>query len=246
VAAVAASASRNVGTALSTTLSAAAHAHTAGRDELRRLKLALRFHIDLIDGLHASWMPPEWPQALRLPQRYGPGARAPLQRCLLRRWQLEMPPIEGSANALQALGWIDSRELRRLALLIGWSTHRALWRERALNARLHRCAARIGRDSGRFVVERAPALPHLAMNLAPLLRRPQGIGHAVAERGYRLLRAALADAGSTSRRRADLKLPRRVCQEPPPPLADAQRAELRELLLLCLLPERCASWDWLF
>jgi type III secretion protein K len=237
-------------TLLATAAPAADANAAARRDPLVRLRVGLRFHTDLVDGLHASWLPPEWPQPLRLLSRYGAGAREPLQRCLRQRWQVAPPPFVAADGApvdpLAALGWIDAASLRRLAVLIGWSTHRALWRERSLVGRLNRCAARHGAGTGRYVTERLPVLPQLAMDLAPLLARPHSIGRTVTARGYRLLRSLLAEPGDAMLCRSQLKLPRRVAAARVPALDAPQRRELHELVRLCLIPDRLPTWDWLF
>jgi type III secretion protein K len=84
------------------------------------------------------------------------------------------------------------------------------------------------------------------MNTAVIEARPHGAGAVVVERGCRLLLAALAGEGEPIVRSAQRKLPRRVSQRALPVLQAAQRAELSELMLLCLVPERLPEWDWLF
>jgi len=72
------------------------------------------------------------------------------------------------------------------------------------------------------------------------------VGRVVVNRGYRLLLAALQGEGEPLLRRVQHKLPRHGAAVQPPLLAPRQREQLRELMLLCIVPERLPQWDWLF
>ncbi|UDM53174.1 type III secretion system protein SctK [Cupriavidus sp. MP-37] len=123
---------------------------------------------------------------------------------------------------------------------------------------MRRAARRLDRHAVAFILKRVPALPALPMNLAPLRAHPAGTGRLMAERGYRLLCGLLAadaahaekaeQAGHTAPLLQALqrKFPRRLAALSPAPLTPAQAAQLRELLLLNLIPERFPAWHWLF
>ncbi|PZX34735.1 SctK: non flagellar T3S system conserved protein [Cupriavidus phytorum] len=121
---------------------------------------------------------------------------------------------------------------------------------------MRRAARRLDRHAVAFILKRVPALPALPMNLAPLRQHPAGAGRLMAERGYRLLCGllcgALAAEAQTAEYAAPLlqalrcKFPRRLAALSPAPLTPTQAAQLRELLLLNLIPERFPAWHWLF
>jgi type III secretion protein K len=117
---------------------------------------------------------------------------------------------------------------------------------------MRRAARRLDRHAVAFILKRVPALPALPMNLAPLRARPCGAGRLMAERGYRLLCGLLAAEAPDAEHAAPLlqalrrKFPRRLAALSPAPLTPAQGAQLRELLLLNLIPERFPAWHWLF
>lgn len=117
---------------------------------------------------------------------------------------------------------------------------------------MRRAARRLDRHAVAFILKRVPALPALPMNLAPLRAHPAGAGRLMAERGYRLLCGLLAAEAPHPEHAAPLlqvlrrKFPRRLAALSPAPLTPAQSAQLRELLLLNLIPERFPAWHWLF
>ena len=117
---------------------------------------------------------------------------------------------------------------------------------------MRRAARRLDRHAVAFILKRVPALPALPMNLAPLRAHPPGAGRLMAERGYRLLCGLLAAEARHEACAAPLlqalrrKFPRRLAALSPAPLTPAQAAQLRELLLLNLIPERFPAWHWLF
>ncbi|WP_354683479.1 type III secretion system protein SctK [Cupriavidus necator] len=112
---------------------------------------------------------------------------------------------------------------------------------------MRRAARRLDRQAVAFILKRVPELPALPMNLAPMRARPACAGRLMAERGYRLLCGLLS-----APRHAPLlhalrhKFPRRLAALSPAPLTPAQSGQLRELLLLNLIPERFPAWHWLF
>ncbi|MCG5260464.1 type III secretion system protein SctK [Cupriavidus gilardii] len=125
--------------------------------------------------------------------------------------------------------------------------------------RLRRAARRFDPQAVAFILKRVPDLPDLPMNLDPIRARPSSAARVMAERGYRLLCGlvltlpATAAIGTprngsepallTAVRR---KFPRRLAALPAPALSRPQAAQLRELLLLNLIPERFPTWHWLF
>ncbi|WP_427306507.1 type III secretion system protein SctK [Cupriavidus sp. H39] len=117
---------------------------------------------------------------------------------------------------------------------------------------MRRAARRLDRHAVAFILKRVPALPALPMNLAPLRAHPSGAGRLMAERGYRLLCGLLAAEAPHAQHAEPLlqalrrKFPRRLAALSPAPLTPAQAAQLRELLLLNLIPERFPAWHWLF
>lgn len=124
--------------------------------------------------------------------------------------------------------------------------------------RLRRAARRFDPQAVAFILKRVPDLPDLPMNLDPIRARPSSAARVMAERGYRLLcglvqalpaaaNGAAPGGGEgallTAVRR---KFPRRLAALPAPALSRPQAAQLRELLLLNLIPERFPTWHWLF
>jgi type III secretion protein K len=216
-------------------------------DASRLMRTVMELQLHPERHLHPSWLPPAWPARHRQPARWNAGGRAVLADCL-RRW--EPAPAAAERYDFQAplrrLVLMDGASLRRLGAFCGFAAHRALFRQRGIAPLLKRQARRYGDDVPRFVQQRLPPLTQFAMNTAVIEARPHAAGAVVVERGCRLLLAALAGEGEPIVRSAQRKLPRRVSQRALPVLQAAQRAELSELMLLCLVPERLPEWDWLF
>ncbi|KAA6123140.1 type III secretion system protein SctK [Cupriavidus cauae] len=138
--------------------------------------------------------------------------------------------------------------------------------------RLRRAARRFDPQAVAFILKRVPDLPDLPMNLDPIRARPSSAARVMAERGYRLLcglvqtlplaagatqrgpaqggavqgGAAQGDVASALLNAVRRKFPRRLAALPVPALSRPQAAQLRELLLLNLIPERFPTWHWLF
>ncbi|MCT9073525.1 type III secretion system protein SctK [Cupriavidus gilardii] len=124
--------------------------------------------------------------------------------------------------------------------------------------RLRRAARRFDPQAVAFILKRVPDLPDLPMNLDPIRARPSSAARVMAERGYRLLcglvqalppaasGTAQGDAPSALLNAVRRKFPRRLAALPVPALSRPQAAQLRELLLLNLIPERFPTWHWLF
>ena len=91
-----------------------------------------------------------------------------------------------------------------------------------------------------------PRLTAFRLDVARLEQRPLAAGRTVFDRGYRLLQGLVAAEGEACLERLRRKLPRRVAALRVPALDARQRAQLDELLLMGLVPERLGAWDWLF
>lgn len=205
----------------------------------------LAFNLHPVQHLHPSWLPPDWPARHRRLERFGPGAQAVLGDCL-RRWQGALPQAFDFDAPLRRIALLDGRALRRVAAYCGFATHRAAFGLRGTGSVLRRQARRYDADAAQFVQKRMPALDAFAMNTAALEARPAGAGHLVVARGYRLLLALLAGEGEPLLQRVRHKLPRHASRAALPELRPAQQAQLAELVLLCIVPERLPEWDWLF
>jgi len=206
---------------------------------LARRLVALNLHPEV--DLHPSWLPADWPARHR---RFGVAGRIALCEVLGARGV--PPPVWTFDEPLHRLALFDGPSLRRLAVYCGLAVHRTALRQRGLGRSLDRQARRYDRDAVPFVLDRLPHLDQFAMNLHDLEARPAGAGHLVVERGHRLLLATLAGAGDAVSGHVRRKLPRRLSLRPLPALRPAQQAQLTELMLLCIVPERMPQWDWLF
>ena len=212
------------------------------------MRLAIRNALHPEVDLHPSWLPPAWNARHRARLRHaGPAARAVLGDVLRDHGIVVATTDFAVTSRVARLALLDGASLRRLAAWLGLCAHAPLLRERSrLGAQVRRQAARLDDDAVGFVVDRTPALTELRMATPPLVERPCGCGHRVLERGYRLLIGLVATAGDGPLQRALRKLPRRVSTLPVPSLSARQVAQLEELSLLCLIPERLQEWDWLF
>lgn len=205
-----------------------------------------RFNLHPEEGLHPSWLPQSWPLRHRRPQRWSPEAQA-LLGALLRRQGLAGEPLFNFDARLARLALFDGPSLRRLALYTGLCAHLPLLKLRnELGLHLRRQALRFDPDAVEFALDRVPVPTALKMDAQPLGERPAGIGRLVLARGYRLLQAAAASTGDSALARVRLKLPRRAARLPLPALRPRQLAQLDELMLSCIVPERLPRWDWLF
>lgn len=214
------------------------------------LRLVMRYNLHPELDLHPSWLPADWPARHRQVARLGVAGRGVLSD-LLRRDGAGAGAAAGAArysfdSRMSRLALIDGASLRRLAAYTGLCAHQPLLRQRGVGTQLRRQARRFDADAADFVIERMPHLSELRMNLSALQQRPQGAGRVVFDRGYRLLLAALAGEDAAILQRVQRKLPRRVAALSVPALAPRQAAQLQEVLLQCLIPERLAAWDWLF
>jgi type III secretion protein K len=224
--------------------------HAAGskaQADLRRLVVRYNLHPEL--DMHASWWPGHWPAACRKAGRFGPQGQAVLGQLL--RQGVFGPPLDWAfdgdfGSPLKRLALLDARSLRLLAATCGLAVHRSLFRQWGWVAQTRRQARRWAPDVADFIEERVPALPSLPMSLQRLDEHPHGLGRLMLRRGHRLLMALLAAEGGAVLGRVRLKFPRHFAAETVPALSGAQRRQLEELVLFCIVPERVPEWDWLF
>jgi len=207
------------------------------------VRLVARHNLHPEQDLHPSWLPREWPARHRQVPRFGPASRAVLAD-LLRRDAGE--PLYDVDSRMRRLVLLDGPSLRRLAAYSGLCAHKPLFKLRGVGSQLRRTARRIDPDAAEFVLERMPQLSEIRMNPRGLQERPVSTGRVVIDRGYRLLLAAMASEGDAAGERLRRKLPRRVASLSVPQLDPRQLAQLREVMLLCIVPERLPQWDWLF
>jgi type III secretion protein K len=203
------------------------------------LSLQLRPHEDM----HPSWLPPTWPGRWRRWQSLGPGGRT-----MLAAWlRGSLPALDyGFDSPRKRLLLLDGRSLRRLSFYCGLALHARWMNERdALGAELRRQARRIDDDAVDFVLHRLPRPSAFRIDPSSLRERPIGAGRVVVDRGYRLLQAVLASEGEPVLTRGQRKLPHRAAALRPLTLQPHQLAQLDELMLMCIVPERLPQWDWL-
>ena len=213
------------------------------------LRLVLRFNLHPEASLHPSWLPADWPAAFRARLRtLGPAARPVLRDALVHAGVLPVAPDYEFDSRLKRLLLLDAPALRRLAFYASLCAHAPLMRPRRgwLGVRLRRQARRLDADAVEFVLGRAPELTAFQMSVHPIKDRPASCGRLLADRGYRLLLAAMAGEGEFAAQRLARMLPRRVSALPVPALEPRQKDQLAELMLSCIVPERLARWDWVF
>jgi type III secretion protein K len=207
------------------------------------VRLAMRQQLHPQLGMHASWLPPAWPARHRQIARLNEGGREVVGEIVRRHVDGEPLTFD---TPLRRIALLDAAALRRLAAYIGLCAHKPLLQSRQTARQMRRQAARLDSDAADFIARRTPDLTELKMNFSGLHERPIGLGRVVVNRGYRLLLGVLASDSEALVRRVQLKLPRRVSSLPPPALSARQVEQLRELMLMCIVPERLTAWDWLF
>ncbi len=213
-------------------------------DPIGLVRLIARFHLHPELDLHSSWLPRDWPARHRQVARFGAAGRVVLADWL--RPSLPQVPLRFDAP-LTRLMLFDSASLRRLAFYCGLCAHASLMDQRgSVGRRLRRLAQRVDDDGREFVLDRTPRLTSLMMSNSSIEQRPAAAGRIVVNRGYRLLQRVVATQGDAVLQRLQRKLPRRVSRLPLPELTSTQLAQLSELILMCLIPERLVQWDWLF
>ncbi|WP_457391807.1 SctK family type III secretion system sorting platform protein [Roseateles sp. P5_E1] len=214
---------------------------------LDMLRMALRQGLHPEDGLHPSWLPPDWPVRHRRTAHLGPAGRAVLGQLLRARGLADEALDLQFDSQLKRVDLMDAASLRLLAIYCGFAAHKPLFGLRGgLGSQVRRQALRVADDAVDFVLDRVPQLTHIRVDMQRLQEHSHAAGHVMVQRGYRLLTGALLPEGAAVLQRIRLKLPQRVSRLRVPPLQPRQLEQLRELMLLCIVPERLPQWDWLF
>ncbi|KUZ05944.1 bcscK [Burkholderia diffusa] len=197
--------------------------------------------------LHVTRVPAEWPARYRSLDAFGPAGRKLLARHLLDLNGVAEQHDFDVANPCARLALLPGAALEQLASYAGLLLHRG-WLRDALTVRRIRAeiAAKLGGDALELALERAPEFGALADTLEPWRADPAALPGVIRARGARLLADFVGVAGDAVARRARLKFNRAIDHEAPYWLNRAQRDQFGELLFLFLIPERLASWDWLF
>ncbi|KVN62478.1 SctK family type III secretion system sorting platform protein [Burkholderia stagnalis] len=197
--------------------------------------------------LHVTRVPADWPARYRSPDAFGAAGRKLVARHLLDAHGVAQRHDFDAANPCARLALLPGAALEQLASYAGLMLHRA-WLRDALPVRRIRAeiAAKFGGDALDLALERAPAFDALAETLEPWRGEPAALPAAIRARGGRLLADFIGASGDAVARRVRLKFNRAIDDEAPYWLNRAQRDQFGELLFLFLIPERLASWDWLF
>ncbi|GBH28613.1 SctK family type III secretion system sorting platform protein [Burkholderia vietnamiensis] len=197
--------------------------------------------------LHVTRVPAAWPARYRSLDAFGPAGRRLLARHLLDAHGVAGRYDFDVADPCARLALLPGAALEQLAAYAGLLLHRG-WLRDALNVRRIRAevAAKLGGDALELALERAPEFGALADTLEPWRADPAALPAVLRARGARLLADFIGVAGDAVGVRARLKFNRACDAEAPYWLNRAQRDQFGELLFLFLIPERLASWDWLF
>ena len=211
------------------------------------VRLAMQCSLHPESGMHASWLPEDWPHRYRHLDRLAPSARTMVGQMLTRRGLVPQMLDLNFDTPVRRLALMDPMTLRRLAVYCGVAAHGALVCERTrLGALLRRKLAALDADACDFIARRVPALTALPMATQGFAQHPHGVPRVVVERGHRLLLGLAAQGGEATLQRIRLKLPKRQALLRVPEFTPVQSRQLHEVVFLCLIPERFASWDWLF
>ncbi|HDR8937112.1 SctK family type III secretion system sorting platform protein [Burkholderia vietnamiensis] len=197
--------------------------------------------------LHVTRVPAAWPARYRSLDAFGLAGRRLLARHLLDAHGVAGRYDFDVADPCARLALLPGAALEQLAAYAGLLLHRG-WLRDALNVRRIRAevAAKLGGDALELALERAPEFGALADTLEPWRADPAALPAVIRARGARLLADFIGVAGDAVGVRARLKFNRACDDEAPYWLNRAQRDQFGELLFLFLIPERLASWDWLF
>lgn len=221
--------------------------------------------------LHPSWPPADWPVHVRRAQRFGDAAAGvlagPLSLAGDAAGQERVSTLLTGPDRLPRIVLMERSALRLLAIWLGLAVHKpgfAIDRRMvpsqlaetieplanrlagATPRAMRRAARRIDAQAVAFLLKRVPDLAEVPMNLAPMRARPACAASLMAARGYRLLGGLLGAYGTPLLRVWMQKSPRRLAALPLASLSRPQAAQLRELVLLNLIPERFPTWHWLF
>ena len=231
--------------------------HDRWRDAANRgrfARLVAEFNLYPERYVDPSWPLGVWPAPWNEIERFGERGRRVLARALFDTVGLQPDAPSGDAPADYDF---DSRDKRlallprdafeELARLCGLCLHKS-WLVSSDVTRGVEKALQLGfgPETMAFVRNETPPFDAVSETLEPMRRYPKLVVQKISARGARLLLDFIAPAGLPVYGRTRLKLPRIADVQPAYRLGDAQRAELAELLFLCLIPERLRAWDWLF
>ncbi|WP_162634439.1 SctK family type III secretion system sorting platform protein [Ralstonia sp. GX3-BWBA] len=218
-------------------------------NDARLAGLVATFNLRPDRYIDASWLPADWPLALRDPVRYGEAGRAVLARALLQAHQLHGEWDYDFAAMEKRVALLPADALERLAVCCGLCLHRQWLREGEVSRKTRQAIdLAFGAPLVAFALERMPAFEAVAETLQAQRQYPRLAVETLRARGRRLLTDFLVPFGPAVIRRLALKFPRNAADADRPPylLGRTQRAELGELLRLSLIPEQVPAWDWLF
>jgi type III secretion protein K len=216
---------------------------------IQMMRLMTHLNLYAEAGLHASWLPKDWPPPYRRVEHLGQAGRALVARKLQLQHGLEGQIDFNFDSRLKRLALVDGRSLRLMAIYCGFSVHQSLLLSRGgVGLHMRRQLRRIdkAKNAMEFLTKRIPVLSTLRMNTRSIEQRPISTGHVVVTRGYRLLLALIASSSQPTFLRVQTKLPRRACMLALPQLDQVKIRHLSELVLSCIVAERFPQWDWLF
>lgn len=200
-----------------------------------------------------SWPIGIWPAPWNEIERFGARGRSVLARALFDTVGLKedetghVPADYDFASRDKRLALLPRDAFADLARLCGLCLHKS-WLASSEVTRGVEKALQLdfGPETMAFVRGQTPPFDAVSETLEPMRRYPKLVVQKIGARGARLLLDFIAPAGMPVYARTRLKLPRIADVQPAYRLGDAQRAELAEVLFLCLIPERLRAWDWLF
>ncbi|VWB70477.1 type III secretion system protein [Burkholderia pseudomultivorans] len=197
--------------------------------------------------LHVTRVPSDWPARYRSPDAFGAAGRKLIAQHLLAAHGVADRHDFDVATPCARLALLPGAALEQLASYAGLLLHRG-WLRDALAVRRIRAevAAKLGADALALALERAPEFGVLAETLEPWRADPAVLPAVIRARCGRLLADFIGATGEAVARRVRLKFNRAIDDEARYWLNHAQRDQFGELLFLFLIPERLASWDWLF
>lgn len=214
--------------------------------EGRLYRLAVEFNRRPDRYVGADWLPDDWPDRYRDLERFGERGRAVLAAALLARLAPGAPLVFEFGSRVARIALLDRDALATLGAYCGLMLHRA-WLRDAGNWRSHTALVdAFGHSAMPFVLDRAPPFEAIGETLEPYRRAPFEAIDVIRRRGCRLLFDLVAAEHAPLASRLALKFPRTLAAQPSYGLSLLHRQHLAELILLCLIPERLAQWDWLF
>ncbi|WP_227747035.1 SctK family type III secretion system sorting platform protein [Paraburkholderia franconis] len=209
-------------------------------------RMVCEFNLRPDTYLHVTRIPADWPVAYRHISRFDDAGRRLIARHLLSLHRAERTDFDAS-TPLARLALLPGAALEQLASYAGLLLHR-VWLRDALQQRRVRAeiVGKLSADALELTLERAPEFGALGETLEPWRDDPAALPALIRARGGRLLADFIGAAGEAVARRVTLKFNLAIDSEAPYLLNSAQRDQLGELLFLFLIPERFATWDWLF